>query len=879
MQGETTPMPDSSRDIQRGLSDASARYSALESNKDGPSSRLLLANLRGEALPDSVDLVESTLARRNIWLRFPAALEVLFQADTLEPRRRLLLVCALIGCFGTIVGTLNADQLAPDISPMIWRILWIWEALALLCTATVWFLPKRLRRNWQGEALTAFFAFTIDVMLIWWAQASSLDTSITHSATAMIAVIFVCIAARLRFYWALGMAVAVFLSYSVFVQGNTPTQEMVISGNIALMALSFIFVLSANYTFEHRERRNWLLRKYDDQQRDVLVETSQYLRTLAAQDPLTGLYNRRQFDAELARFWSEATQNGQGLALLMLDVDFFKRYNDTYGHPAGDTCLIKIAEQLSLLALARGGVAARIGGEEFAVLLPLHTAEQAEAAATTLCEAIRAARIEHRESSVAEYVTVSVGVAQLAPSVNDTPSELIALADQGLYQAKSNGRNQACLATTLTSPIMHNNERDVSNTFDADDIDPAAVPLLHESEVQSYIQILKDKFIWLRFPAEIERVYRNHNAEQRRKYLALVAVVGLIIYNFYVYANSELFADVAEKAVTSQLYLTVTLLIFTVVMYQRVMSPVWREFSFCLGTSIVAVVSAWLMSQSLLLTALTYAVCLSLIPMFSGVGARQPFWFTFASATVTLIATMLLFDPVGDVFKLVYLDTVFILASNTVYTLILAYTLEYGARKEWLFSQIERVQNTALVKATEQLHRLSISDPLTGIRNRRQFEVDFDRIWEESQKEAQPVGLLIIDVDFFKLYNDSYGHPAGDACLQRVAVVINETAQASKGMAARLGGEEFGVLLPGGDLDQIALLGEKICAAVRNKSIDHKTTTVDGQKAITVSVGAASLIPSKALPSSKLLAVADDALYQAKEHGRNQVSSLSEPVL
>lgn len=846
MQGDVTPAPVAGRDVQHHLRD---------------------------------NLVESTLTRSNILLRFPAALETLFQADSLEPRRKLLIVCAFIGCFSTFLGTLDADKLTPDIAPMVWRIFWTWEALALLCTATVWFLPKRLRRNWQGEALTALFAFTLDVILIWWARSSSLDTAITHSATVIIAVVYVCIAARLRFYWALGVAVAVFVSYSAFVHGNTLTQDLVVSGNIALMALSFIFVLLANYTFEYRERRNWLLRKLDDQQRDALVETSQYLRTLAAQDSLTGLYNRRQFNSELAHAWNEARQSGQGLAMLMLDVDFFKRYNDTYGHPAGDTCLIKIAEQLSLLALARGGVAARIGGEEFAVLLPLHTAEQAEAEATTLCEAICAARIEHRESSVAEYVTVSVGVAQLAPSVNDTSSELIALADQGLYQAKSNGRNQACLATTLTSPIMHNNERDVSNTFDADDIDPAAVPLLHESEVQSYIKILKDKFIWLRFPAEVERVYRNHNAEQRRKHLALVAVVGLIIYNFYVYASSELFADVAEKAVTSQLYLTVTLLIFTVVMYQRVMSPVWREFSFCLGTSIVAVVSAWLMSQSLLLTALTYAVCLSFIPMFSGVGARQPFWFTFASATVTLIATMLLFDPVGDVFKLVYLDTLFILASNTVYTLILAYTLEYGARKEWLFSQVERVQNSALVKATEQFHRLSVSDSLTGICNRRQFETDFERIWGESQKEARPVGLLIIDVDFFKLYNDTYGHPAGDACLQRVAQVIDEMARAYKGMAARLGGEEFCVLLPGGDLDQIEVLGNKICAAVRDSKIGHKATKVHGQAVITVSVGAASMIPRNNITTTTLLAGADDALYQAKKEGRNQLSSLSEAGL
>lgn len=846
MQGDVTPAPVAGRDVQHHLRD---------------------------------NLVESTLTRSNIWLRFPAALEALFQNDSLEPRRKLLIVCAFIGCFSTFLGTLNADKLTPDIATMVWRILWTWEALALLCTATVWFLPKRLRRNWQGEALTALFAFTLDVILIWWARSNSLDTAITHSATVMIAVVYVCIAARLRFYWALGVAVAVFVSYSAFVHGNTPTQDLVVSGNIALMALSFIFVLLANYTFEYRERRNWLLRKLDDQQRDALVETSQYLRTLAAQDSLTGLYNRRQFNSELAHAWNEARQSGQGLAMLMLDVDFFKRYNDSYGHPAGDTCLVKIAEQLSQFALARGGVAARFGGEEFALLLPSYTPEQAMEAATALCEAVREAGIDHRESSIAEYVTASIGVAQLVPRLTDKTSKLIALADQALYQAKSNGRDQACLATTFTSPITGGNEQEITDAFEAENIDSAVEPFLDQAEVQSYIQILKDKFIWLRFPAEIERVYRNHNAEQRRKYLALAAVAGLIIYNFYVYANRELFLDIAEQALTSQFYLTLFILFFLVFMYRPMIPPVWREFGFCLGTSIVGIASAWLMSQSSLLTALTFAQCLALIPMFSGIGARQPFWFAFASATATLIATILLFDPVGDVHKLVYLDTVVILVSNTIYTLILAYTLERGARKEWLFSQIERVQNSALVKATEQFHRLSVSDSLTGICNRRQFETDFERIWGESQKEARPVGLLIIDVDFFKLYNDTYGHPAGDACLQRVAQVIDEMARAYKGMAARLGGEEFCVLLPGGDLDQIEVLGNKICVVVRDNKIGHKATKVHGQAVITVSVGAASMIPRNNITTTTLLAGADDALYQAKKEGRNQLSSLSEAGL
>ena len=166
-------------------------------------------------------------------------------------------------------------------------------------------------------------------------------------------------------------------------------------------------------------------------------------------------------------------------------------------------------------------------------------------------------------------------------------------------------------------------------------------------------------------------------------------------------------------------------------------------------------------------------------------------------------------------------------------------------------------------------------DPLTGICNRRQFEEDLQRIWKESLVDQRSLAMMVIDVDFFKLYNDGYGHPAGDRCLKQVAAAIALEVQEGKGLLARVGGEEFAVLLPNANLELTMKLGERVCTAVRELAIEHRYSRVSGKQIVTISVGAASLSPIKGMSRRALFAAADDALYQAKRSGRNQVIGLT----
>lgn len=171
------------------------------------------------------------------------------------------------------------------------------------------------------------------------------------------------------------------------------------------------------------------------------------LRVLTGTDPLTGIANRRQFDQALDLEWRRALRSGHRISLLMIDIDQFKAFNDHYGHPAGDICLKAVAAALAAVPQRPADLAARVGGEEFAVLLPDTDEDGAMEVARTLNATISALRIEHA-ASAAGVVTCSIGVCAQRPVTSTvTSTDLVTRADAALYTAKRDGRNQACLFT------------------------------------------------------------------------------------------------------------------------------------------------------------------------------------------------------------------------------------------------------------------------------------------------------------------------------------------------------------------------------------------------------------------------------------------------
>ncbi len=232
------------------------------------------------------------------------------------------------------------------------------------------------------------------------------------------------------------------------------------------------FVLAAAIGLAHHLTKRQLLRRAAvleglvEQRTEELSEANRQLEALAMVDPLTGLANRRRWQETLDKEVRRSTRGDSDLCLLMVDVDFFKGYNDTLGHPAGDLCLFEVAAAVRSAATRAGDLAARYGGEEFAVLLPATTPLQALGIAENLRQKVQKLAMPHPGSQVSPCVTISVGVAGLAATAVGAemaesgevlafdPAQLTAEADEALYLAKRGGRNQVRLAPATARAVM-----------------------------------------------------------------------------------------------------------------------------------------------------------------------------------------------------------------------------------------------------------------------------------------------------------------------------------------------------------------------------------------------------------------------------------------
>ncbi|MDD5248363.1 MAG: diguanylate cyclase [Rhodocyclaceae bacterium] len=176
----------------------------------------------------------------------------------------------------------------------------------------------------------------------------------------------------------------------------------------------------------------------------ALKTRADLLESLAHLDALTGIPNRRSFDDTLQTEWRRCQRSGQPLALLMIDIDHFKAYNDHFGHGAGDRCLAAVAALLARNLARPGDAVTRYGGEEFAVILPETKLEGAVRIAERLREGVAALAIPHAPAAGTPIVTISVGCAAAIPDEGGSPAALFALADRKLYDAKAGGRNRIC---------------------------------------------------------------------------------------------------------------------------------------------------------------------------------------------------------------------------------------------------------------------------------------------------------------------------------------------------------------------------------------------------------------------------------------------------
>ena len=391
--------------------------------------------------------IESLLRHRR-WLEpVPGPLLAHHMAQRQREFARLVLVwwpAMLIAFAGFISFTwwgYHEAFTAPD--------LWVFWLTELLCFGLC---MLGLRWGFQGRAQARFEQWVLTLFGLIVAARLGSSLLMHHEALAVNAVhmaLLVCVVGSLGLHlglraatWgcALGCLALVVLPWAV-----RPQDALLVTGHYLLTVVVCLFVAAIR---QDKDRMAFYQSVLLELERQEVQRLNEALADQARRDSLTGLANRRAFDEALAREWDRARRTQATVALLMIDVDHFKAYNDHLGHPAGDACLARLAGALASVVRRPADLVARYGGEEFVMLLPDTDEPGARAMAARMLQAVDDLTMPHPASNVAAHVTVSIGVAVCRPDGHLARRTLLDQADAALYEAKRGGRHRVHLGAS-----------------------------------------------------------------------------------------------------------------------------------------------------------------------------------------------------------------------------------------------------------------------------------------------------------------------------------------------------------------------------------------------------------------------------------------------
>jgi diguanylate cyclase (GGDEF)-like protein len=380
-------------------------------------------------------------ARGSLAQRFPPPLEARYEADTGRQRSRM---GGLIWLSGTVVmlvlwltlGGVPAANQAANQMVFLDTVIPFCGLMGLVLLTD----PPPARR----EAALAMPAIAIGAAMWLMFHHSRQNDAELNSASTLLLLVFAGVVLQLRFGAMLAFSLLLlcgFIAGMIDAVALAPAYRL----NLCLLcAASTGFVLVANWRLQADHRHFYALNLREKLRHDDLSLRNQTLDALVRSDALTGLANRRAYDAWLQNCWLQARESGNVVGLIVLDIDRFKAYNDCNGHAAGDICLQTISRCLRDQLRGTSDLVARLGGEEFAVLLPGLQTQTCGDIAERLRQAVVMLDLPHL--GVGGVVTLSCGAASLPARDPYCPADLFAAADAALYRAKQSGRDQVCLA-------------------------------------------------------------------------------------------------------------------------------------------------------------------------------------------------------------------------------------------------------------------------------------------------------------------------------------------------------------------------------------------------------------------------------------------------
>ncbi len=365
----------------------------------------------------------------------------------------------------------------------------------------------------------------------------------------------------------------------------------------------------------------------------------------------------------------------------------------------------------------------------------------------------------------------------------------------------------------------------------------------------------------LLFPGKLEEAFERDTGAQRSRDLIVRAYIGIVIYDLFAiadwWATPELFWTAFWVRMA---FFTPVAVALTAVLQTHPLAFV-RESLVCIGGGTISIATIiFLMAVSRGAPQATLHESMILVVLFLSVVQRTRFLFlapTCLAIIVVHILTVAHFYHYATG-QQVAINMVF--GAAVIFTLIASYSLERELRLHYLLAQRGLAQNS-------ELDKMSRRDSLTGLGNRRSLEEIFATC-EESNFAAE-LSIILLDIDHFKLFNDSAGHQAGDLCLKRVAGIIQGELRGQADHAFRFGGEEFIIVLPRTAMAQALVIAERMRGAIESAGIPHPALDVEAN--VTASFGVASGRPAYDLTANEIVAKADACLYAAKRNGRNQV--------
>lgn len=399
----------------------------------------------------SQEQIDLLLSRGLNFVWFPKTLEQVYrtqyrQAAAHEFRFRapIILILYSLLSFGIF-------QVLPQSEIKLWLINYAWVGVIITSAWLLSFFKSFDKWFDYYVCLGSTAAVAITFMLINILEGGQ-NNALLH-ASMMYAVIIIYGFVGLRFYTALFAGwVGGLIGFTISINSNISIDWTYLNRTYTFS--SFLGMALAYFT-DRQHRENFLSDCVIELNRLKLVKQAELLETLSQQDSLTGLANRRYLDEVLEKEWRRAVRHSMPITIMMIDLDFFKSYNDSLGHIKGDECLREIAKALTSLTSRSGDLAARYGGEEFLLLFPMTNESEALIQVKRLMNVIRKIDIQHPSSDISSQVTLSVGVATMIPQVDDSISSFVSRADHALYTAKSKGRNQYQIANIHVSVEMN----------------------------------------------------------------------------------------------------------------------------------------------------------------------------------------------------------------------------------------------------------------------------------------------------------------------------------------------------------------------------------------------------------------------------------------